>query len=70
MAEDMALGLLRLREPSGLLGKTWIYNFIKRHETLSATFSKQIEHRRALQSNNSIILNMYFDGVGFHAIII
>lgn len=62
--EDMALGLLLLRDDNGLLGQQWIYNFINRNQQLSLAFSKQLEHCRALQVNNPVCLNLYFDRVG------
>ncbi|KAG0123560.1 hypothetical protein HOY82DRAFT_474906, partial [Tuber indicum] len=66
VVEDMALGLLRLREPEGTVGNHWVYNFIKHHDQLASAFSKQIENCRAIQVNNPTIINMYFDRVSYN----
>jgi len=63
VVEDMARSLLQLREPEGIIGNHWVYNFIKRHDELASAFSKQIENCRAIQANNPAMLNMYFDRV-------
>lgn len=61
VVEDMALGLLLLQGQETFLSAALILSFVKRHDTLTSAFSKQIEHCQALQANNPTVPNPYFD---------